>query len=420
MKHVTSWPRAAPAVARVVTLMCVVGLAAVSSAGAAIRPALRASTATGAPCAWQLQYTNGQETGTDTNASYWATTMVSDPGVQLTFQGAYPTARYMAYAMYDGPDDLAISGLSHLHDSLLAPASGVNRFQTGKTGAGTYALTVVAGAAPRRPPANTIYTGTTDGDTVSIIYRVYDTNVAGDPTGGAGLPSETSSVNGGNVQSYGGCYSGADSSSAPEFPSPSRLLRSDALSGEPSVPEWGVPPSNTQAAASFRDPDNAYLGAYLYPNTNEVVVFRMKTPSFPDTDTGQPPWQQGKQVRYWSICEQYDVFDVVAGCLDDANTVTSGGYATFVISTAANRPTNAIPQDGINWLELQPADVAPDPPYVVVYRQLLASSLYFQSISHVFLRGLPELTMGAYYPTSAYCTVTTFEQSGPTACLRSR
>lgn len=415
---------------RAVTLGLVLALGATAGIAAGAHAAAPTDDPPTQGCAWPLAYLYGPAAaglGLDTDASYWVATLSNKPGATWTFSGSFPTARYMSFAMYDGPSSLYIPG-GHIYDAQLVPASGVNPFQVNETGAGTYTLTVVAGTAPASPAPNTIYTGTTAAEPVTIAYRIYDSGVPGDPTGGAGLPSETASVNGVPTASYGGCASTAGVSAAVAHTAsvtahrlrradgltssraPAHRLHADAVPGKPAVPLWAATPNTSATNASFRNPDTAYIGAALYPNTNEVVVVKLKTPTFPDTDLGQPPWEAGQQVRYWSICDQ-DGYGTDE-CVDDAGAVTSGGYATFVISSPANRPTNATAANGVNWMALGTGGTN-----TLVYRQLLASPSYAQSIAGVKLFALPLLRMRAYFPRSRYCTVTEYEQVGPTVCL---
>lgn len=393
-----------------------------------IAPARRTARAdvVSSGCAWQVELTGGGGSLTDAYASYWETTMTSVPGAEMTFQGSFPTARYMSFGL-DDPNGEPPPAPSQIYDAQLTPDSGENRFQVGQTGAGTYTLHVVAGTAPATPAANTIYTGTTDGGAFRLIYRIYDSNVPGDPTGGVGLPTDTTSLNG-VVQSTGtACYSPTPSSSSNALaklspdalaaPSPVSAKRStqavsaNVLPGHLARPYF-VSPDTALSSSTNRNLDAGYLGATIYPNVNDVVVIRIKAPTFPDTDTGQPPWQAGRQVRYWSMCTYLTPSNTIGSCVDDANAVTSGGYATFVIATAANQPTNATAANGVNYLPI---------PGVwdntVVYRQLVASPSFTQSIAAIKHPLLPFLTMWGYTPTAAYCTVTTFEAVGATGCL---
>jgi hypothetical protein len=403
-----------------------------------IRSVGSSGTVTG-PCAWTAKQGGGTlPTGLigdlDADATYWETSWEPEPGAEATFQGTFPMSRYMSFSVYSLTGQL----VTHLYDAQLTPDSGVNAFQSGRTGTGTYTVNVVAGSAPAQPASNTLYTGSNEGVPLVIVYRIYDSNAATD-TGGVGLPSEVTSQDGIST-SYSGCYDGIDNdlahpaaadpvgaTAAPavapraraDAPQPFNLLdtdaRPDVTPGEPRVPEWIALNSHINNPNNFTDPDTGYLAADLYPAPDEVVVARIKVPTFPDTDVGQPVWTARRQVRYWSICVYYST-NVLSGCIHDAAAVTVRGQATFVISST--QPANATPADGINWLPLGsgPGNGAPAL-NVIVYRQILASSTFRAAIANV-RSDLPILSMGSYYPKSAYCTLTAFEEHGVRACLR--
>ncbi len=191
--------------------------------------------------------------------------------------------------------------------------------------------------------------------------------------------------------------------------------RSDVIPGEPGFPLWVASNNVFDNVNNFTNPDNAYLSADLYPAADELAVIRIRVPSFPDTDAGQSVSTTGRQVRYWSICEYYST-NVLSACIHDADAVTVNGDATFVISST--QPAGATAAAGINWLPLGsgPGNGLPALDDVV-YRQMLASPSFTQSIAAV-RSPLAILTMLSYYPAAAYCTVAVFQQEGATGCLR--
>ena len=121
-------------------------------------------------------------------------------------------------------------------------------------------------------------------------------------------------------------------------------------------------------------------------------------PRFPDTTAGEPPWQPGQQVRYWSICENEKFTTRYVGCIADYQAVLRKGIATFVISDPDARPANAYPADGINWL---PWGDYPDGLIIYPQGEALAP------------------TMGAYLPQIGYCSKAEFEKAGANGCLGS-
>jgi hypothetical protein len=142
-------------------------------------------------------------------------------------------------------------------------------------------------------------------------------------------------------------------------------------------------------------------------------VIRATMPTFPDTEAGQPPWWPGQQVRYWSLCEYVNVTLVASDCIPDSQAVLPGtDVGTFVVSTPADRPTNATPADGVNWVPWAGSSVA-----VIVYRQILAQGSFGEAIADVPAGESPQGTMGAYFPQIVYCSTDVFEVSGADGCF---
>jgi hypothetical protein len=81
---------------------------------------------------------------------------------------------------------------------------------------------------------------------------------------------------------------------------------------------------------------------------------------------------------------------------DDAVPVDATGRYTVMISTAAARPKNAVPECGIAWL---PSGALPQT--VVVLRNMLPSPDFEHSVQRAE-PGRERQVMGAYYPEARY------------------
>ncbi len=388
---------------------------ALAPALASARSAAKATShATTAPCEWSVELNGLSGLGLDTQADYYVAEITPAAGETQVFTAPYPSARYFSYTLYTFVKILqfgeTIPG-AHLYDAEIAPSSGVNRYLTGETGSGSYHVTVVDGTAPPKPAANTIYTDTTSSAaTLYIMYRVYDSSVAGDPLGGAALPSETTYRNGVAISQGAPCvppYQSIRRSPATRR-SAHRVNRPLSSTGSGL---WTLPDPST-AQAQFSNPDISYLAATFPSSDGQVAVVRLKVPAFADTNAGQPAWQFGAQVRYWSVCADNGFFTFVSGCVDDAQAVQSGGYATYAFSLATQRPPNATAADGVNWIGLGSGDY-----HAIVYRQLLASSTFAQAIAKIPAGGSPATTMGPYLPALSFCSTATFTALGPAGCL---
>jgi hypothetical protein len=400
----------------VVTLTAILGIGLVALVGA------RTASASLLPnCAWSDQVGSGGTNGydDDLDATYWVTSFLATPGAGLTVSGGFPGARYMSVTAYNSTG--ASAGV-HLYDAQIQPATGVNRFQSGvsPSAAGTYQVQVVAQSAPANPAPNTLYVGQNNA-LVYVMYRIYDSGVASDPTGGVGLPTVSDTFNGTATKTYNGCVAGSALKTSglldallnglPAGMSQARADFGPAVSGgllrsSEAEPTWAV-----DDVTRFPNADASYLETAITQSSNQIVVVQAQMPTFADTEGGSPAWAPA-QVRYWSLCVDNEISEMTAGCLADHAAVESGGVATFVISTAANQPTNATTADGVNWLSWGNAALGN-----LVYRQLLAAPSFAQSIAAIPAGGSVASAMGAYYPQIAYCSVSEFESAGAAGCL---
>jgi hypothetical protein len=381
----------------------------------------------------------------DTAAQYWVAEVPLPPGGSVQLSGRYPHARYTSFIDYTAAGQ-SIDGLA---DKQIAPQPGsTNPFVAGakRTAARrSYTVNIVEGSAPAAGRApNTIYTVSADGTRVSppgtvlLIDRVYEPDIGLDLTGGTGLPAITV------IDATGGRTTLPDcpNDSLPETGLTRQLAEKGASGGSP-IPNTGLgstnPPkwvrfTNTANGVATGGLDNEVTGTSLYPpiagatnalppggffdNVNvayvatfysggfgPVVAFTAQAPTTPRTLAGQHRMGSG-QVRYWSVCTNNGA-TLVYGCAHDDEVPLHRRQYRIVISTAANRPSNATASCGVTWL---PA--GPTPQTVVILRNMLPDPGFSGAIQNA-RQGTEQQTMGAYYPVGRYYpTVSAFEQTG--------
>jgi hypothetical protein len=144
----------------------------------------------------------------------------------------------------------------------------------------------------------------------------------------------------------------------------------------------------------------AYVFTFYSAGFGPVLAFHAQAPTTPKTLAGEPT-MGSDQVRYWSACTNNGATMVYA-CAHDAR----GDY-TLVISTAANRPSNATAACGVVWL---PA--GPTPQTLLILRNMLPAPEFANAIQNA-AQGTELQTMGAFYPVGQYyARVSDFEQTG--------
>jgi hypothetical protein len=399
-------------------------------------------------CGWAARIGSGQLNVAfpDTAAQYWIAEVPLPPGGSVQLSGSYPHARYMSFIDYTDAGQ-SIDGLA---DMQIAPEQGsTNPFVTGARRTATrrsYTVNVVEGSAPASGRApNTMYTISADGSrisppgTVLLIYRVYEPDSGLDLTGGTGLPAITVVDPAGGRATLPVC----PNDSLPETELTQRLAALGS-SGSSPIPNTGLgstnPPrwvrfTNTANGVATGGLDNEVTGTSLYPpiagatnalppggffdNVNvayvatlygagfgPVLAFTAKAPTAARTVAGERRMGSG-QVRYWSVCSNNGA-TLVYGCAHD-DEVPLGARRTYrvVISTAANRPSNATAACGITWLPS-----GPTPQTVVILRNMLPAPSFANATQNA-RQGTEQQTMGPYYPVGRYYpTVSAFEQTG--------
>jgi hypothetical protein len=112
-------------------------------------------------------------------------------------------------------------------------------------------------------------------------------------------------------------------------------------------------------------------------------------------------------------------FPVTACKADYQVALDAQGYYNFVVSTLADKPSNATAAHGVTWLDWGPTNV----PGALILRNMLPAAGFHHAVQDVPKQATPQLAaqvMGAYYPQAVYCTTAQFEAGGPPSCFSAR
>jgi hypothetical protein len=383
--------------------------------------AIGAGTPDAAGCAWTLR-SNPDTVNIaypDLDATYWAHFFVPVTGERLLISGEYPSARYFSFHVYDStavPIDSA-------YDQEIAPDGGSSNPFVAKPrphAGDSYTEYVDFEQKPTHPAPNTIYIADTPQGlptpSATLMYRVYVPQNPSELQGEVPLPQVTLQTSAGTtLASYGGCGVGtvetggelneeiADSNWPAGAPTPE-------IPGATDPPTWARTSLGDEYAGLFGNQQNAYLSATISRQFGEVVVIHGKAPTFPNTRAGQPAYAK-RQVRYWSFCENSNTTRVIA-CAADYDAALKHGYYTYVVSDPDERPANATAANGVTWLPW--GGIFPNG--VLIYRNMLPASSFAQAVQSVSEASSPQASMGAYFPSTVYCTRATFEAGGWQAC----
>ncbi len=387
-------------------------------------------------CSWPTTLDAFNLAYPDTSADYWMTHFGALPGSKLVIEGRYPEARYFSFHAYDE----AQRPVASIYDAQIRPDKGPNPYISRGADGGTYTVTVVFEPPPEKPEPNTVYAGEMENGGRNpagwVIYRIYIPDDPDARTGGVPLPRVTLVTVDGNVELPLEPCSNEPPGLGDELDR--RIAQANyPFEGERHVPGTYDPPRWKRFYGTdreFRDwcgdygqscdegpkmtsgflanQQIAYLYARISREFGDVVVVRFKTPSFPDTRAGEHP-STPRDVRYWSLCQNNDATQRVVDCFADYQTVVQDGWATFVVSDPEDRPANATPAHGINWMPWGGAYYTG----VLIYRHMLPARSFGAAIHNI-----PEGTeiakvMKTYMPYAGYCTSERFERFGADVCL---
>jgi hypothetical protein len=397
--------------------------------------------------------------------------MVMPAGSSITIHGSFPHARYFKLAFYklEHQTFTSLEGES-LTDNEIEPDPGsINPYRIGanrRASNRSFTLHFLAQEPPGQRAgraANTMYVGH-DEAVVQAVFRVYlsDQGYDGAGWGPADAPATVSGL------TYEGQLADGTRLSAEDivkrfsrplgFAPPPLTVEQwygliKAKSNDPSLDPataparphpvwekfWTVPyslvgafktpeeraklPYVSKGAQAGADPSTVYLIAYLSRAFGQVYVLRGKLPSFPNTflatDGHDSATMQGGQVRYWSVVSvgsapSGEVWD---GLYDMQLPLDKDGNYTIVVSRSGDRPKNAMPENGIAWMDWGPGEglgVAENRKDwgMLIMRFLTPDPDWQNSPAKVSKPGDESSVMGSYYPRGEYMNRAAFEAMG--------
>jgi hypothetical protein len=369
----------------------------------------------------------------DQAATYYSGTYQGVPGTRIRITGIYPHARYMSFNVYD---DIQ-RPLDALADVEIGPDAGsTNPFLAGADRTAknrAYTAFIDFGTIPQKRAPNTLYTGTGQGNTPNFngtfIYRVYVPDRGLDELGGVGVPTATlelttngqkpppSACTGFSRPSVAGVNEtiAAQNGLPVAAPAPGRsppvwrkfinLPRSFAESildnqyTDPARLAYeGSPGYDLGGSGGFlSNIHNAYLYTPIAKGNGQVLVTRLRAPTFPNTRPA-PPRMPAGQLRYFSMCQNDSQSQRFIACAtDDQTTLNADGFMNYVVSTPGQRPANARAQCGMTWIPWGPQAGGS-----LIYRNMLPDPSFARAIQRVPAQGKEKQVMGDYFPASRY------------------
>jgi len=422
-------------------------------------------------CAWPVETApaTGNVAAPDPFASYWLTPFLATSSDSITIRGAFPTSRFMSFAVYNDSFQLFTNQVhgknvpSDLSDYQITPDRGTtNPWRTGRVRNGqrfTIRLLPVATAAQRRSenaiPMIDQHPPATPSGPAGVGYVVFRAYVAADGDAAVRLPTITVTRDGRST-TLAQCRPGSVSHPASTTSVAAAVLdglRDDGVAmscaTHCAAPELQYfAPSADSEAGLFPNPVNGYLEMAFTPKPGYVVVTHGRAPTSPAQDgLGAPGNSVGAspvawlnpafQVRYWSISNYLDMqpYPLVevgqgsaaqVGATADYLATLKGGDYTVVSSLPSAKPSAAsLKAHAATWIPMS-ASHAATPEFQLLRNVLPQQSSYPEGFAFISPPANPSKIigpaavrrqMGAYYPQTAQCTVATFEARGWAGCL---
>ena len=315
---------------------------------------------------------------------------------KLTLRGRYPNARYLSItaAKQLGGGQLG-NGNFIRGDQILPDPGSSNPFWSSNLRNVTnrnYTIQIIKGYPPPHHPNNTLYTGALSSkNRIHISIRTYLVDKGYDGTGNKklsdstsknGLPEITLNLSGGKTitgpalleildakktgdpngyeleQWLSDIENSEDKINAPCLPVPAAQVfwNTDySVTGafEARNPEKRVrdhPPNDAGGFAN--NPDTKYMVILFSFGYGEVLVVKGKIPTHPKTRNGETTLPKDPQVQYFSASTAaapcYGAgWDTIS---DEQFHVDDNGTYTIVVSWPWFRPSAAIPENNVNWI----------------------------------------------------------------------
>jgi hypothetical protein len=352
----------------------------------------------------------------DSSAQYWTASYRALPGTHIRIDGIYPYARYTSWNFYDP----LLRPFTHVADlNIAADAGSANPFLPGAQRNSPvdqrhYTLYVTFDAG-FKPGPNTIYIDPAKNPTGVFTLRVYVPDKGRDTTGGVGLPQVTWQPNSEGAPALTSPCRAAEKPSVstvtplyaqqdgpdtgppvPGRPQPlwhkfTNLCQAgdDLLFDNPygdQLPDSGQRPCDNFGSGGFlSNMDNAYVYTGINRSYGKLLVIHAKAPTFGIS---------GKQLRYWSFCQNDPYNQRYIACLrDDQVKLDKRGWFTIVVSRPSDRPACAK-----NWIAW-----GPQPWGTLIYRHMLPAPGFSGAIQRASY-GTEQQSMGDYYPSVRYVT----------------
>jgi hypothetical protein len=318
--------------------------------------------------------------------------------VGLRFKGEFGYARYMSFNIYRAHQSPSYGALT---DAQLPPAPGsVNPFLPGtapNAGNRSYVVAVQPAGYAKDPQENTLEFDPLQISTLVVMVRYYVPQ--GSATAGVPLPT---------IEAY-------DARTGQSVALPEQYLlggRSLALYAWIMRPIFTTIVDNklrfyhSEGAGLFPNADNRYLIGAVTRRRGEVVVLRVKPPTFPE----DPSEYGSTQVRYWSLNEGNRDTSTPLGLRDDQFKVASDGFVYVAIGDKGiRRQAEKRGYKFVPW-------VIRGQTGTVIYRNLVTDPSYAGSIDKVPLLDLSD-PQNIYAQNAARC-IGDHAPTGVTVSLR--
>lgn len=340
----------------------------------------------------------------DAAAAYWSSELLLPVGTQLRLRGHFPHARYMSLVTYDGRRRT----IDHLTDVDIRPDAGAtNPFVAGArrdAAQRSFTIRIVDDARPATKTAtNILYaraaSARASSEPVRVTLRVYQPD-QGLALVDMALPQVEIVEPDGDSRIIPPCAQSAEATVKNRIEGIlSMFLTRRFVDMTPLA--WSI----FTPDGLGENVDNAYIYTAFDPKRGPVLSFGAKAPSSPRSFFSEPVMGRG-ELRYWSFCTSRMTTAVIGCAVDEFIPLDRSGHFLIVMTTPADRPSNAVMACGVTWLAAPPSG-----PGALIYRHMLPAPEFahsFQSLGAS--RDL--LPLSDYLPRGRYFSKEAFEALG--------
>lgn len=313
--------------------------------------------------------------------TYWGDAYRLNMGDKLIVKGKFPYARYMSLTTY-GVSGNTEPTADTIYDTLISPDPGASD---------RYTITIDPGAKPGA--GNNMLAPFPDGFTGNIGLLGYRLYLPDDPKydpveGWADILPELT-------------YVYADGSRRQLTKVVPRPAEESTAAAVPRIPDGPLGFYRFSFAGGLENVQNAYLATTASWQKGRILVITGKAPTFPDTRRGESK-KKPSQLRYWSLTTYRNQvpYPAVGGAADFETVLDDRGYYTYVMSDPADKPKNAVPENGVTWIPWGDA---------LLFRNMLPAEDFAQAAQNIGPGDDAATVMGEYYPRAYYSTSAEFE-----------